>query len=100
MSVEVGVSHDVPYRAFNASGGRALNALKRSTIPCRRERPTLNVFARRISIWLYRSSNIVWGGTTLAIVTFARAPAARLRPSDGAANALLATKLADCATPG
>src|SRR5712691_4218158 len=72
-----------------------------SNIPCTRVRPTRTLLLKRMSSWVTRFSNSVFGSIR-SIVTVPRAPDDRLRPpgSDGAISALLATYVAVIGIPG
>src|ERR1700681_1026528 len=81
------------------STGFWLNMLNRSTIALSLLWPMPNRFSRRRFVWLIRPVKEVFGGAR-STRTVPFAPAARLRPSDGAIRALVARKLGLFATPG
>src|SRR5712692_7422038 len=81
------------------STGFWLNMLNKSTIALSLLWPMGIRFSRRRFVWLIRAVKYVLGGAR-STRTVPLVPAARVRPSDGALRALVATKLGLFATPG
>src|SRR5262249_952849 len=92
----VGFSQELPYVVFILSTVLAFRRFARSKFPLIRVAPTLNVLAIRRSTWFSRSSNFENGAMSGTFAVAVHAPvaaghAARLRPSEGAISAFVAT---------